>query len=460
MVSGAGRSDAASSRQGPLETGHSAPRVVNTWSTPSWFVAIFILVQLCIGLKYLQVCCRQVRAKIDGPQQRQSLSGSDQEGSGIFARGFPMPSPRRLLSGQFQRMFEEAAQQNFPGSATVLIPSYRDLSLRCSNASLLPVPKSSLTVEPLLGGCVLMSIGDDRRICGLPHVYREEEQARLSERAAYYNDLQATWPGVHFYVFPTLPVEDWYAAGGLYGAGGQKCLAGDRYVREFRTLLAPSIEYTWAGEGCSFRDAVARYYRTDHHWNSHGAYEAYLQLYQLLHRQNAQLGPPWAPRRWIELPGVVFHGSWARRAGYYEALGDVIVDGVFELPEHEVAITGFANKDRDGKRQYLSGRYAKGEFVNHYGDYFGSDYGLIHYVTPDAPGGRLLVINDSFDNSIEPLLATHFAQAWFVDLRLYARDTGGEFCLGDFLSCHGITDVLFLGRQRWILGLRPVEPYE
>ena len=303
-------------------------------------------------------------------------------------------------------------------------------------------------------------LDDGERISDLPTFCYNGDHAKLSDRALYYNGLCVAWPEVRFHVFPTLPVADWFVLAGTYGTQARQSLVGDQYLRRFRTLLDPAIGFGWAAEGCSFEEAISCYYRTDHHWGFRGAYRVYRQLWLLLHQQNPRVGQVLDSKGWIELPGLAFYGSLARRAGYYDAIGDVIVDGVFELPSFEVHIHGFGDRERNQKCRYRTGQYAREKFANHYAEYFGNDYGLIEYLSGASGGGNLLVIGDSFDNCIEPLLASHFCHSWFVDLRHYHADVGKEFDMDDFLARHAITDVLFVGNQYWVLGLKPLAPVQ
>jgi len=154
------------------------------------------------------------------------------------------------------------------------------------------------------------------------------------------------------------------------------------------------------------------------------------------------------------LTNFVFYGSLSVQAGYFDGFGDRIVDGVFDLPSQSVRICGSEDRKRNAKSRYWVGDYEAAKFANHYWHYFGNNYGVIEYSSGVCDRGNLLVIGDSFDNCIEPLLAAHFRHCWFVDLRFYAQDVGEEFDLGEFIACHKITDVLFIGAHSWILGLR------
>jgi hypothetical protein len=414
------------------------------WSKHLGLIVVFVGIQLCVCLWYAHVGLVEAWDKVRGVGDS-SLPNSE----GDSGSGFPMPSLHRFLSGDFQRAFETAARENFPGSRATLLPLYRDSYARLSHLSLILAGRPA-GPEPLWGEYSLVGTGTGRRICGRPTLYRQEDRSKLADRASYYNRLSAAWPNVHFCVFPILSVADWYAMN-LYGQ--QRYLTGDSYARGFRTLLRCTIGYAWAGEGSCPSGVIAQYYRTDHHLTFPGAYQAYRQLCQLLCRV------PLEPKQWIELPNLAFYGSMSRRTAYFDGFGDPIVDGVFNLPRQKVRIYGFEGRERDAKRQYRTGKYPPGRFADHYGEYYGNNYGLVVYSSDTRDFGNLLVIGDSFDNCIEPLLAAHFSRCWFVDLRLYAKDVGEEFDMDKFLLRHGITDVLFLGSHLWVLGLSPIGSY-
>ena len=243
-------------------------RVGNTWTMPPGLVVVFVALQLCAGLKYLHVGLIEI--KIHHSQSKKSAGVSNKKGFDASLpgfSGFPMPSGRRFLSRDYQRAFERAAQGNLLLLETTVLPLYRDLSMRLSHGTLVTLLPLPMISKPLQKGYTLLKTSTDERLCGLPTLYRREDDAKLLERASYYNHLHAVWPSVHFYVFPVPFVADWYAMAGLYGSGTEPHLAGDRYLRKFRTVLDPAIGYTWVAEGCSFQDAIAQYYRTDHHWN-------------------------------------------------------------------------------------------------------------------------------------------------------------------------------------------------
>jgi hypothetical protein len=415
---------------------------------------VFFGIMVFVMGRYLIAGVQQVRHRGKASETSQGASEVDRP-----PVGFPMPSPRRFLQGSFQRQFESAAQAHFPFSETTLTRLYCRLAVAVSDLPFVRMSVSMTVPRPVWDKYRMVRDAEGDRILGPPTLRRDTDRALLRARASYYNGLHAACPAVHFYVLPLLPVADWWDAGELYGADAKKLAAGDSHAGEFRRLLDPAIGYTWAAEGCSRPQVMTYYFRTDHHMNFRGAYQAYRQVWQLMHQKDGRTGSAWEPQRWFEVPGLRYRGSLSQRAGYYDALSDELVDAVFDLPEYKIRIHGFPDTPRNAKAPYQAGHYSRAKFVYHYAKYFGDDYGLIEYTCDAGTYGNLLVISDSYDNCIEPLLACHFLHAYFVDPRLYATDVGEEFNLDRFVAEHKITDVLFLGGQAWILGLQPLEPY-
>jgi hypothetical protein len=57
----------------------------------------------------------------------------------------------------------------------------------------------------------------------------------------------------------------------------------------------------------------------------------------------------------------------------------------------------------------------------------------------------LLVIGDSHDNAMEPLLAAHFRDSYFVYPALYEKEFGRPLDLVDFSAQYHISNVIFVG---------------
>jgi hypothetical protein len=130
-----------------------------------------------------------------------------------------------------------------------------------------------------------------------------------------------------------------------------------------------------------------------------------------------------------------------------------MMDGMFVLPKFSVTVHGSKQRERSNKSAYLAGDIPDETLVHHYTEYFGEDYGLVHYANPSSRNDRaLLVISDSNDNAIEPLLASHYRNTYFVDLRHFRKDTGVEFRLAEFTRKYRVRDVIYLGSPAKVFG--------
>ena len=149
--------------------------------------------------------------------------------------------------------------------------------------------------------------------------------------------------------------------------------------------------------------ALPAFYRTDHHWTSAGAYAAYEVIARRLGYEPLPL-----PGQSTVVPD--FYGTLYSQAGargykpdeivYYAADGlSLWVDGE-EKPFYDQS---FADQ-KDKYSLFLGGNYPVSVVKN-----------------ADNPGGeRLLLIKDSFSNSLVPFLARHFSEIHLIDPR-YCR---------------------------------------
>ena len=174
----------------------------------------------------------------------------------------------------------------------------------------------------------------------------------------------------------------------------------------YLNLLTPLKAASEAGE-----DVM---YRTDHHWTTHGAYLAYVELMQLWGME------PLAESAFtVETASDAIYGTAWRNAGmkwiapdtmeYYRFDGD---DGyTMTIHDDGTVFDGFYD------RSYL-------EKTDKYSSFISGNHA---YVTVEKNGDenreRLMLVKDSFGHSLAPFLAYHF-DLEIVDLRYYKESTG------------------------------------
>ena len=140
------------------------------------------------------------------------------------------------------------------------------------------------------------------------------------------------------------------------------------------------------------------YYRTDHHWTWNGAYAAY----KLLVPDGAYSASP-------ELFSESFLGTT-----YSKTLdASAKADKVYIAPVSDnVAVTA------DGKQIPLYDMAAKNE-KDKYKVFFGGNYGQTVITGGCDNGKTLLVIKDSFANSLVPFLTADYETIIMIDMRYY-----------------------------------------
>ena len=173
---------------------------------------------------------------------------------------------------------------------------------------------------------------------------------------------------------------------------------------------------------------VQLYYRTDHHWTTRGAYEAF-----------AQAAPVMEITEQIpEYRGMTvsdeFRGTLSAKSGFRMNKKEEI-----EVQPREEGLPGSVVT-------YVSEQKKSGSFYNSenlairdaYTVFLDGNHPEIKIETPVEGGRRLLVLKDSYANCFLPFLAPYYREIVVVDPRYYYDD------LAMLVETEEITDVLYL----------------
>ena len=382
----------------------------------------------------------------------------DKEFSNIMGRErmwYAGPDEGRFFSGVFQSQLEKATADHFPLGLIVIFKKFQKIlneliltTLPKNVSSLTPIGENYGTVKD---GTYLVNLGHPRKLT--PENYNN----KLSECALYYNNIIDKVPNIKLVVMPILSKYDWllYSEIGLF-----QLHAFRKYsIDTFRTLLNPKINCSVVFEKYPPNAALNFYYQTDHHFSMRGAYIAYLQLIDVFNCDTNNSIVPLKPKKWFIISDIKFHGSLSRRSGGILDIYDELEDAEFDLPEYSIFINENSTSEGYGKKnQYAKGLFNAEKYANHYGEYFGGDHGSIKFVNANRSNSKnLLIIGDSFDNSMAPLISSHFQNTFFVDLRHYEKQLGAPFEIIDFINSNKINSVVFIGNMDWVLISTPSE---
>ncbi len=181
------------------------------------------------------------------------------------------------------------------------------------------------------------------------------------------------------------------------------------------------------------------YFRTDHHWTATGAYYAY-EAYC----QKAGLTPiPLDAYEKLSFGG--FLGTLYSKTEQPAALGDhpdvveaYVPKGTNSMVTHQAdgqTITTYqiVNKQTDKWYQAAASKY---------NCFIAGDHPLIEIhnenIAADRKGTSVVLVKESFGNAFAPFLVDSYEYVYVIDYRYY------EGTLVDFVTAHGVQDVIFL----------------
>lgn len=160
-------------------------------------------------------------------------------------------------------------------------------------------------------------------------------------------------------------------------------------------------------QGLLSSNAKDTYFKTDHHWSLSGAYMAY----EAYCAANSLAALPLDQFRLVEYPG--FLGSTYSRSGLFRWESDTL-----RSAEPESGITFTIPGEAEARASLMFPNSFQS--WDPYTVFMNGNPGFSTIENINAPEGHLLVLKDSFANTLLPLLSAHYSRITVVDLRYYA----------------------------------------
>ena len=277
--------------------------------------------------------------------------------------------------------------------------------------------------------------------------YNEEEiEENLKIAADYYNKVYEELKplGINMYIY-ALPLS-WNSK-----EGENNLYPNDEYAQFelFSQMLNEDIlsDLLYMEDINEFDEY---FFKTDHHWNSTGAYQGYLEMLELLEIKNGSLGERVEITDTRVIENLKSRGSMARVClidRFYDEWQVLDTD----LKEYKLYVNDeepneyFSQKDK-----YDNGEFPEDIYAPHYGNYYHGDYAKLQYIFENNTGKNLLLIADSNSNAMEVYLASHFDNTYVLDTRMYTEFCGKEQWLSEFVTQNNISDVLILSSTNGI----------
>ena len=174
------------------------------------------------------------------------------------------------------------------------------------------------------------------------------------------------------------------------------------------------------------------FYRTDHHWTSLGAYYGYTGLAEALGFTPVSLDSYTETVRSTEFYGTVFSSSGVRWVKP-DTISTYVPDTGITVTEHSYDNKG--NPIEIPRSLYVESFLS---VKDKYSMFLGGNQSLGVVKTPNTDKPKLLIIRDSYTDSVVPFLTPHYSKIHLIDLRYY------KLSIQDYIEQNGIDQALVL----------------
>ncbi len=165
------------------------------------------------------------------------------------------------------------------------------------------------------------------------------------------------------------------------------------------------------------------YYKTDHHWNTFGAYEGYKVL-----AEKMGFTPYGKDKFTFRLASRSFYGTlYSKAINFFQKPDDLYLPEYTE-PQDIVQVIG--GEEREGLywEEYLDKK-------DKYSTFMGGNHSVEVVKNKNQNNGRkLLLLKDSYANSLVPFLCLHYSEIHVIDLRYYSQN------VYEYVEENGITE--------------------
>ena len=184
-------------------------------------------------------------------------------------------------------------------------------------------------------------------------------------------------------------------------------------------------------------------YRTDHHYTAYGNY-----LLDRVYQAANGAGSLDRADYTVTSCGGFFGTTWSG-SGYWLTPGDTV-----ELWDSGAKVRVTLD-DGDGEMVATESLFFPEhlEELDKYPVYLDGNHGLVTIENPDAPGGSVLLLRDSFAHCFATFLAAQYKTVYLVDLRYYrspVSDFLAEHPVDRLLVLYGVDDLLTDANIAWL----------
>lgn len=200
------------------------------------------------------------------------------------------------------------------------------------------------------------------------------------------------------------------------------------YIEAIKAGLVEGIKFVDIYEHLYSKREEYIYYRTDHHWTSKGAYCGYVGLMSAM-----GISPMDENEFHIERVTDDFYGTLYSKSGFRHMSPDTI--DIYKYKTLKKCSVEYYGEDKIASSIYDRRALDK---KDKYQVFLGGNYPYVKITTDAREGSKLLIVKDSYANSLVPFLLAHYDEIYLIDLRYYDEN------ICDTIKSEEIDDVLIL----------------
>ncbi len=175
-----------------------------------------------------------------------------------------------------------------------------------------------------------------------------------------------------------------------------------------------------------YKEPAKLYYRTDHHWTAYGANTAFRTL-----AKEMELNTDKVKYRSYAVSHD-FRGTMASSSGLFHTKDNLFIT----VPQTDTKyLVTYTEEDKKSTSLFVSEKLQQ---KNQYEVFFGGNFAEVHIDTDNDSEQVLLVMKDSYANSVVPLLVPYYKSIVMVDARYFRGK------LENVIEKEGVTDILWL----------------
>lgn len=200
------------------------------------------------------------------------------------------------------------------------------------------------------------------------------------------------------------------------------------YIKNTEKMLDNNIKYIDTYDVLSKHSNDYIFYKTDHHWTSDGAYISFDKIREKMNLKDKKI-------KYDKLEvSDNFSGTLTSKSGFRQDEKDSIH---IYLPQDDSTNIIVNNLEKQKKSPSLYNSKSL-EIKDKYSVFLEGNHPILEINTNVDTDKQLLLIKDSFANSIVPFLVEYYSKIFVIDPRYYYDD------LYELIKSNNIKDVLFL----------------